>query len=75
MQKSEGLRLLRKWFRSRPETNKAQEARDLEYPCRQSLDHILSGARSPTLGQAVALQSRYGIDAASWTKPPRGGKV
>jgi len=75
MRKSEGLRLLRKHFGARPQLVKAAEARELGFACRQSLDHILRGMRSPTLDQALALSGRYGIGVDTWRRAPRGGKV
>jgi len=75
MKSSRGLRLLKKWFASRPETVKATEARELGFPCRQSLDHILRGVRRPTLDQAIALEVRYDIPAGDWSPMTRKRKA
>ena len=75
MHRSEALRQLRGYFRENPSAVKAGEARALGFENRQTLDHLTSGRRRPTLDQATAISERYGIETTDWSRSPVGGKV
>ena len=73
--KTEGLRLMRGFFRDNKTAIKAGEARALGFSSRQTLDHIIQGNRKPTLEQATAIENRYGIATSEWGQKPKGGKI
>jgi len=65
MAETPGHNALRQWFADQPHLVKAHEAEAMRMS-RQSLDHILSGRRQPTLAQALQIYRHTGIAPYLW---------
>lgn len=65
MVRTPGHNALRQWFDDQPHLVKAQEADEMDMS-RQSLDHVLSGRRRPTLAQALQIYRHTGIAPYLW---------